>query len=169
MVLRGRIDRVDTAEGGTKARVIDYKAGKLPDSLDGKGTPLMAGERVQLALYRAALGSIGAYASCSEVEGEFLHLEGGRTVARSFSAAEIREAAGRLPDLVGIVAEGIAGGSFFARTKGLLYGDRQCEYCEFTPICGKDRRRREERKSGDPSVQRFSRLREMDSGGEGRE
>jgi hypothetical protein len=165
--LRGFIDRVDVATGGNRARVIDYKVGKLPDAMK-KGTPLLAGERIQLPVYCGALSVIEGYEKLESIEGEFLHLQpsDSRIVPRPFSAPELEEARRKLPAVLEVVGDGIEGGVFFARTSGLLHGAWQCNRCDYLRICGKDRQQREERKAADPHVFRFSRIREIDAEGE---
>ena len=168
--LRGFIDRVDVSTGAMHARVVDYKTGKLPDAMK-KGTALLAGERIQLPVYRAALSSITGFERLESAEGEFLHLQpsDGRIVQRAFGPSELEEACRRLPALLEIVGDGIEGGVFFARTSGLLHGSRQCNRCDYLRICGKDRQHREEKKAADPHVLRFGRIREIDAAGEGEE
>jgi hypothetical protein len=165
--LRGVIDRVDVSTGANRARVIDYKIGKLPDAMK-KGTALLAGERIQLTVYRGALAVIEAFEKLESVEGEFLHLQpsDGRIVPRAFSAPELEESRRKLPAVLEVVGDGIEAGVFFARTAGLLHGARQCNRCDYLRICGKDRQQREERKAADPHVLRFNRIREIDAEGE---
>jgi ATP-dependent helicase/nuclease subunit B len=162
--LRGFIDRVDVSADAMHARVVDYKIGRLPDAMR-KGTALLAGERIQLPVYRGALSGIAGFEKLESVEGEFLHLQpaDGRIVQRSFGAPELEEACRRLPAVLEIVGDGIEGGVFFARTSGLLHGAWQCNRCDYLRICGKDRQHREERKVADPHVLRFGRIREIDA------
>ncbi|MGD0308924.1 MAG: hypothetical protein ABSC02_06505, partial [Acidobacteriota bacterium] len=61
-----------------------------------------------------------------------------------------------------IVREGIEGGIFFARASGSVRPEGHCDWCDFLPICGKDRERRQADKAKDPAVVRFDRLREID-------
>ena len=165
--LRGFIDRVDVSTEATRARVIDYKVGKLLDSAR-KGTALLAGERVQLPVYRSALSGIDGFEKLESIEGEFLHLQpsDGRIVPRPFSAPELEKACHRLAAILEVIGDGIEGGVFFARTSGLLYGTWQCNRCDYVRICGKDRQQREERKAADPHVLRFNRIQEIDAASE---
>ena len=166
-MIRGIIDRIDTSADGSLARVVDYKVGKLPDSMK-RGTALLAGERIQLPVYRAAVPAIAGFEKLGSIEGEFLHLQpgDGKIVARRFTAAELEEGCERLPAVLEIVGDGIEAGVFFARTSGLLHGGWQCNYCDYIRICGKDRQQREERKAADPLVLRFNRIQEIDAAGE---
>ena len=165
--LRGFIDRVDVSADVKRARVVDYKIGRLPDAMK-KGSALLGGERLQLPVYRGALPGISGFEKLESIEGEFLHLQpaDGRIVERSFDASELEEACRRLSAVLEIVGDGIEEGVFFARTSGLLHGAWQCNRCDYLRICGKDRQYREERKAADPHVLRFGRIREIDAAGE---
>ena len=76
----------------------------------------------------------------------------------SFNDEELAEAAKVLPQILEAVGNGIASGAFFARTSGKLWPYGHCNFCDFLSLCGKDRVQREERKAGDPAVQRFLRV-----------
>ena len=166
---RGRIDRVDVSGAGRSARVIDYKTGRLPDSMRKKDAPLlMGGERIQLAVYHGALATLPDLDAIPEVHGEYLHLQprDGQVVPRSFGSQDLRAAVERLPALLEIIGSLMESGVFFARTAGSVYPDGHCSYCDFITICGKDRERREQTKSGDRRVQRFGMMRQIDGRGE---
>ena len=166
---RGRIDRIDVAPGGRRARVIDYKTGALPQSMTGgRRTLLMGGEKVQLAIYRGALSVMEDLRSVEQIEGEYLHLQprDGKVVACAYSDSELRAAVERLPGVLEIVHEGIGAGVFFARTSGSVRPEGHCAWCDFLPICGKDREHRQADKAADPAVARFDRLREIDGAAE---
>ena len=155
---RGKIDRIDLSRAGKHARVIDYKTGSLPDSMAKKSrTPLMSGERIQIAIYRGALSVLDEFKNVQAVEGEYLHMQpkDGRIVPCRFTDKELWDASLALPDILEIVGDGIESGVFFARTAGTLRPSGHCEYCEYLPVCGKDRIQREERKANDPAVRRF--------------
>ena len=120
-------------------------------------TPLMSGERIQIAVYRGALSVLDEFKSVETVEGEYLHLQpkDGRIVPCRFTDEELQEASQTLPDILEIVGDGIESGVFFARTSGTVRPSGHCDYCDYLPICGKDREQREERKANDPAVRRF--------------
>jgi ATP-dependent helicase/nuclease subunit B len=162
---RGRIDRVDLSPDGLRARIIDYKTGMLPQSMTPKKrTLLMAGEKIQLAIYRGALSQMEDLKHITSVEAEYLHLQprDGAIAPCLFTDAELQEATARLPEMLAIIQEGIHKGVFFARTRGSVRPNGHCRYCDFVPICGKDRERKEADKSADPEVRRFARLQELD-------
>ena len=156
---RGRIDRVDLSGDGKRARVVDYKTGALPESMANKNTRtlLMSGERIQIVIYTGALSVLDEFKGVETIEGEYLHLQpkNGLTVSCSFTHDELQSGARALTDVLKIVGDGIENGIFFARTSGKIRPQGHCEYCDFLPVCGKDRSQREERKSKDPAVQKF--------------
>jgi ATP-dependent helicase/nuclease subunit B len=156
---RGRIDRIDVSIDGKHARVIDYKTGALPDSMANPKirTPLMSGERIQIAVYRGALAVLSEFGALESIEGEYLHLQpkDGRIVACSFSDEQLQKASQNLPGILEIAGDGFEKGIFFARTHGVLRPNGHCDYCDYLSICGKDRVQREERKAVDPAVRRF--------------
>lgn len=159
---RGRIDRVDFSRDRKRARVVDYKTGTLPDSMANKKTrtPLMSGERIQLVIYAGALSVLHEFEGVETIEGEYLHLQprNGLTVPCSFTHEELENAARALPDILEIAGDGIESGTFFARTSGRIRPSGHCDFCDYLPVCGKDRVRREERKANDPAVQKFLRI-----------
>jgi len=158
---RGRIDRIDVSSDGKRARVIDYKTGALPDTMAGKTrTPLMSGERIQIVVYRGALSVLEGLEGVGSIEGEYLHLEpkDGRVVACSFTSEELERASKALPGILQIVGNGIEDGVFFARTRGTVRPSGHCDFCDYLPVCGKDRIQREERKADDQAVRRFYRI-----------
>ncbi|MBN1568883.1 MAG: exodeoxyribonuclease V subunit gamma [Acidobacteria bacterium] len=158
---RGRIDRIDVSRDGKTARVVDYKTGSLPDSMSRKSrTPLMSGERIQVAVYRGALSVLEDFREVETVAGEYLHLQpkDGRIVPCSFTDEELQQALERLSGILEITADGIDRGAFFIRTSGILRPSGHCDFCDYLTICGKDRLQREERKIADPAVQNFLRI-----------
>jgi len=166
---RGRIDRIDVSDDGERARVVDYKSGRLPQTMSGrKRTPLMGGERIQIAIYRGALSVLEDLKEIESVEGEFLHLQpGSGTIAPcGFTDIELQAALRRLPRILELVGDGIEGGVFFAKTGGTVSGRSHCDYCDYVSICGKDRLQREETKSKDPRVLAHRQMRLIDDGGE---
>lgn len=163
--LRGRIDRLDLSRDGRRARVIDYKIGRLPQAVErSKQSLLMAGERVQLAVYRGALSVLPESAGAVDVEGEYLHLQpaDGSVKAQTFTGEDLQRARERLERMLEIIGDLIEEGVFPARSRGSVYPYGHCSYCDYLMICGKDRTRREERKSDDPDVRRFDLLRQID-------
>jgi RecB family exonuclease len=164
---RGRIDRVDRSPDGGAARVIDYKTGRFPTSLNKlPDNPLMGGERVQIAVYREALRQLDESGGPKSATGEYLHLDPQqrKAVQGLYSDELLREAANKLPALLEVVGDGMTGGIFFRRTQGLVWGDGNCSHCDFPSVCGRDRQARTEHKAGDPEVIRLTSLSSADPG-----
>ena len=167
---RGRIDRIDLSPDGKYARVIDYKTGKIPETMKRRArTALMSGEKMQIAIYRKALATMTDLDKLERIVGEYLHLESdeGNTLPIAFAHDELCEAEKRLPAILEIFALGIEEGIFFARTRGMVRPEGHCRFCDFLPICGKDREQRAERKINDPAVSRFLKAQEIDGGASG--
>jgi RecB family exonuclease len=165
-VFRGRIDRIDLSADGRRARVIDYKTGALPRSMDkGQRPLLMGGERIQIAVYRDALAVVEGLECVETIEGEYLHLQprDGRIVPCSFSHESLEDAGRRLPEILEIMGNGIESGVFFARSGGTVRPEGHCRFCDFLPVCGRDRVHREERKAGDPEVAKFLKILDIDA------
>ncbi len=164
---RGKIDRVDLSDDGRRARVIDYKTGRLSKTMKSRKRPvLMCGEKIQIAVYRGALQR--DYPGLEEISGEYLHLQSqdGAVVPCSFDDGMLRAGVDRLGDTLEIVGDGIVHGAFFARTGGAVQKDH-CLHCGYLPVCGKDVARRAELKSQDPAVREFQKLVDIDEPWEG--
>jgi len=159
--LCGRIDRVDISADGKRARVIEYKTGRMPDTLRRENRPfLMGGEKIQLAVYRGAIRALDEFAAVDSVEAEYLYLQPqDGNVRQSVLSPERMEAAfADLPRVMRVLDSCMKNGLFFARTHGAVYPNGHCDYCDFLPVCGKDRAWREDRKIDDPAVREFMNL-----------
>lgn len=156
---RGRIDRIDFSNDRRHASVVDYKTGALPESMANKSirTPLMSGERIQIVVYAGALSVLEGFNEVETLEGEYLHLNprNGLATPCSFTHEEIQRASRELCSILELVGDGIESGIFFARTSGRIRPAGHCDYCDYLPVCGKDRIQREERKAKDPVVCKF--------------
>ncbi len=163
---RGRIDRIDLSIDGKRARVIDYKTGTLPESMNrSRRTPLMSGERIQLVVYRGALSVLGEFNNVEIIEGEYLYLQprDARIAPNSYTNEELEQASKALPGTLEALCNGLESGVFFARTRGMVRPSGHCDFCEYLPICGKDRVQREERKADDPVVRNLLGILELPS------
>jgi RecB family exonuclease len=161
---RGRIDRVDVSRDGRTARVIDYKCGTLPYTMTSRGrAPLMSGERIQIAVYKGALSTMDELRNVEAVEGEYLYLQprDAQTAPCSYAHEELLKASAALPRVLEIMGDCLESGVFFARTSGTVRPYGHCDFCDYLPVCGKDRVQREERKAGAPAVQRFMQILEI--------
>ena len=146
--LRGRIDRIDLSKDGKRARVRDYKAGKVA----GKPNAFGGGKSLQLPLYLyAARQLLRSLHQGIEVESaEYYFLKDQKSVP--FEASQLD---GREPELHAIlqtIAEGIEEGIF------IPFPDNQnCRYrfCDFRVICSSWSRLLFDRKSKDPRIKRY--------------
>lgn len=146
---RGRIDRVDRSLDGVSAAVVDYKTGKKTYLSIPKDDPVAAGQKVQLAVYSAAVRNdttteVRAMywaTSDSSVKDPFVKV--------SFDA-KMRD---RLNEVVDAVANGIESGLFVAIPgKEELNSFSNCRHCSFDNICVSDRDEAWDRKSNDPAT-----------------
>ena len=126
--LRGKIDRIDLSSDGARARVLDYKTGKLPRGV--RDDSLAGGEALQLPLYIVAAQRLLPKVAVESASYLYFTLRGGyRTVTFSRAALAARHA--ELTGLLETAAAMIGNGTFgqFATADG-------CRHCEYRPICG---------------------------------
>jgi len=143
--LRGRIDRIDLTKDGKRARVKDYKTGKV----SAKPNDFQGGRTLQLPLYlyaaRQLLGRIHKYI---EVESaEYYFLKSGKPVG--FEGSELKAKEAKLQEIMKTIAGSIEDGVFIAVPDG------QCRYCEFKIICGSWTQILFDRKAKDPRVKSY--------------
>jgi len=152
--LVGRIDRVDLAPEGDRARIIDYKTGSSPRT---KKDPLGRGTALQLPLYlKAAEQLLGgptvemAMYRYVTARGDY----GSWTLTRDEYAAH----EDRLLRILATIIEGIGGGRFFAGTpaKG------ECRECDCRDVCGTAAEAAARRKLADEVVQAYLAMREAE-------
>ena len=143
--LRGRIDRIDLTKDKKRARVRDYKTGKL----SAKPNDFQGGSALQLPLYLyAARQLLGRLHKGIEVESaEYYFLKEGKRVG--FEGSELKAKEGKLQEILKTIAGSIEDGVFIAVPDG------RCRYCEFKTICGTWARILFDRKSKDPRVKRY--------------
>ncbi len=143
--LAGRIDRLDRS--GSRARVIDYKAGKpLPFREENRMKRLIAGgERLQLPVYALAARQLGA----SEVASEYLfvrvHEGAPKVTATSFDEKMTTDAVARLKEAIVLMDEAVGSGLYLPRTESFRSAE-PCRWCDFRDICGPGHERVYERK-----------------------
>jgi len=145
--LRGRIDRIDLSPDGRRARVLDYKTGRLrsPKTPDR----LARGRALQLPIYRLAAESLVADRGVSAVdEAQYYHVIGpdaGTRVRFTRSGWETRRADFDL--VLTTILGGIRAGRFFQRPTTCARGP-----CDFDLACGAERWRWAEAKRADPAI-----------------
>jgi hypothetical protein len=153
--LIGRFDLVE--RNGEEHRFIDYKSGRA--ALPKTTVPgLAGGERLQPDLYsRCAADRFGegsrvsaAYAFPTE-RGEYRLAE--------IPPEEIEARREEVSALLGFYARAVEAGQFFP-TPFQSFPGGTCGYCEFTSVCGPDRKGRADRKVGDDLRAELDELRE---------
>jgi len=143
--VRGRIDRIDLTKDGKRARVRDYKTGKV----SAKPNDFQGGRTLQLPLYlyaaRQLLGRLHKGIAVESAEYYFLK-EGKRVV---FEGAELEAKEAKLQGILKTIAAGIENGVFIAVPGG------RCRYCELGMICGPWTQTLFDRKAEDPRVKDY--------------
>jgi len=155
--LRGYIDRVDFGAG--EAYVTDYKTGSNYGKKDFEDDPVVAGTKVQLAVYSnavrrfleergAAAGEVTASYWFISTKGNFL-----RTEVSGGEAADTR-----LAEIMGVVNEGLTAGAF-PQVPGEDQGGipkrpafANCVFCDYHRICPTGRDQIRERKRDQPGA-----------------
>ena len=127
--LRGRIDRIDLTKDGKKARVRDYKTGRVL----AKPNEFQGGTTLQLPLYLyAARQLLGPLHKGIQVESaEYYSLKDGK--AFPFEGSQLDERESELQEILMTIAGGIEEGVFIPYPD-----DQNCKYryCDFRMICG---------------------------------
>lgn len=150
--LRGKIDRLDLSDDKSRARVLDYKTGKLPRGV--RDDSLAGGETLQLPLYILAAQQILPNVAVESARYLYFTLRGGyRTITFSRSTLDNRRT--ELTGLLETASEMIRRGIFaqYATAEG-------CRHCDFRPICGNGILKLYELKQGDASMEAFRAIKE---------
>jgi ATP-dependent helicase/DNAse subunit B len=146
--LRGRIDRIDVSPDGRRARVLDYKTGRLRSLKTADR--LAKGRALQLPIYRLAAGPLLADRGAVTVdEAQYYHVIGpdaGTRVRFTRDGWETRRADFDLA--LATILEGIRAGRFFQRPS--ICAARGP--CAFDLACGAERGRWADAKRADPAV-----------------
>ncbi|HEX4903459.1 MAG TPA: PD-(D/E)XK nuclease family protein [Acidimicrobiales bacterium] len=145
VLLAGQADRVDA--GGGRVVVWDYKysgpggfAALATDEADG-GDPLGGGTKVQLVAYAMAAAEAEGLPAEAEVHAWYWFLAPPHTNSLVGYAVgpDLRD---RFRRVLRVLADGIAAGHFPARPGEHQYhrgNFEHCAWCEFDPICPRDR------------------------------
>lgn len=146
--LRGKIDRIDMSPDGARARVVDYKTGRVrgPRTADR----LAGGRALQLPVYRlAAQALLEARGHAAQVEdAQYYHVVGPDAGTRiRFTRAGWQARRADFDRLLDALVQGIRAGRFFQRPEACARGP-----CAFDLACGAERRRWAEAKRADPVV-----------------
>lgn len=158
---RGRIDRVDGDDTGTRIRVTDYKtgerSGKKPPSLDG-------GRQLQLPIYLAAAAAARDGCDLAASEARYEQLRPSSPPARfgGSGADWFGEERKELATILVTADDGLAGGLFPPAPERT-----RCARCDFSSICvPKVAEAEAERAGDDPRLEPFRNL-STAGGGEG--
>jgi ATP-dependent helicase/nuclease subunit B len=161
--LRGYIDRVDLGED--QAYVTDYKTGSNYGQRDFEADPVVAGTKVQLAVYSNAVrrfleaegkttGQVTASYWFISAKGKFQRIE----VSESDAADQ------RLSEIMGVVNEGLTAGAF-PQVPGEDQGGvpkrpafSNCVFCDYNRICPTGRDQIRERKKDEAGASLHQRL-----------
>ena len=146
---RGSADRVDAdpRRPGTVV-VTDYKTGGLSEYEDLRRNlgddPVDRGRKLQLPLY--ALAAADRHRTDGPVHARYWFTsERGRFESIGYPVDD--RVLGRLRQVLGVVADGIAAGAFPARPGDVeRQSYKNCKWCDFDRVCQRDRARQWERK-----------------------
>ena len=129
---RGFIDRVDVAQDGLRAVVMDYKTGSSRQYQKMEDDPLMAGKRLQLPVYALAVRETLLPDAALRAEYLFISANGGYIrVPVTLDAIEVQ-----FRNTVQAIAKGVRGGVFPANPGPPGFGGPEnCRYCDFQRIC----------------------------------
>ena len=148
VTFRGKIDRLDVSREARQVRVIDYKTGK---HFWEKDQQWKGGTELQLALYNRAARVMFPDHEVAEAVYYYATATGDYRRKACPATAEVAETlATVLTTLDGLAVAGV-----FPPV-----ADR-CTFCDFKAVCGPFRVNRAARKSGDPRLASFRRLREI--------
>jgi RecB family exonuclease len=148
VTFRGKIDRLDVAEGARRVRVIDYKTG---GHYWKRGEEWKGGRELQLAVYNHAARRLFPENEVAEAVYYYATAKGEYKRKGREATPEVDET---LTRVLSTLDELAAAGVFppVADT---------CMFCDFQAVCGPFREPRAERKAADPRLAAFKRLREI--------
>jgi RecB family exonuclease len=150
--LRGTIDRIDRSNDGQRARVLDYKTGRLPRNV--RDDSLAGGETLQLPLYILAAENLLPKVRVDSASYLYFTLRGGyRTVTFTHEALNGQRPV--LSSLLDTAASMIRDGVFAQHAT--VEGCRQCDY---RAICGNGIVKLYDRKRDDPRTELFRSIKE---------
>jgi hypothetical protein len=149
LAFAGRLDRLDLSADGTRARVIDYKAGRAR----GAGGKLARGTALQLPIYRLGAEAL-ARVTVEEAQYYYLTRRGGRRRVR-FTADDWAARRADFDRALDTVLDGIAAGHFFQNPS-----PETCRICDYQAACGPMRERIAwvDAKRGDPVREAYAGL-----------
>ncbi len=140
--LRGKIDRIDRSEDGSRLDVIDYKTGRaLPAKNHLEADPVVAGQYLQLPIYAVAASARHPDSAAAQVSTAYWFI----TERGGFALREVdwgAEASDRFHDVLSRIIDGIGQGLFPAHPgRDSSRGPEHCQYCPYDAVCSRDRQR----------------------------
>lgn len=148
--LQGHMDRIDLAREEARARVIDYKTGKLRLLEDGQ---FKGGEALQLPIYLYASSSL--LKNCAVTEANYYYVSRKAKYRKvPFTRKDWENKVGALQGIVADLLSGIRNGLFMARPSS-------CGACPYPWICGPAANVLYDRKRQDPQIEFFERVKEI--------
>jgi ATP-dependent helicase/nuclease subunit B len=145
---RGKIDRLDLSRTTGQVRVIDYKTGKY---FWAKEEQFKGGRELQLAIYNRAAKALFPDRDVAEAVYYYATATGEYKRKACPATAEVD----RTLTTVLSTLDGLAVAGVFPPVAD------SCRFCDFQAVCGPFRESRAQRKSGDPRLAAFNRLREI--------
>ncbi len=148
VTFRGKIDRLDLSRKTGQVRVIDYKTGK---HFWKREEQFKGGRELQLALYNRAAKAL--YPDRDVAEAVYYYATATGDYKRKACPAT-PEVDGTLTRVLSTLDDLAVAGIFPPVADS-------CTFCDFKSVCGPFRETRAQRKSGDPRLAAFKRLREI--------
>lgn len=167
---RGTVDRVDLSLDGTAAWAYDYKTGRSNAYKGITADPVLAGQHLQLALYRRALRQ--NLSGLTSIGASFWFVSSPEKF-ETVGVADTAEVDQRLDAVLETIVRGVQRGAF-PQVPGAP--DRvsyaTCATCDFDRVCPARRDRLWARKQGDPASaihRALTRVTAVEGGGENRD
>jgi RecB family exonuclease len=155
---RGSIDRIDASpDPDGEVVVYDYKTGSANGFKGLEDDPVLAGTKIQLAIY--ALAAEQAFAP-RPVRADYWHTA--QPAGKELRGFDIESAAPRARAVLETVAGGVASGTFPAypgKENPFFNSFEECGFCDFDQLCSPERGRAFDAKRKDPTVAQFVELR----------
>jgi ATP-dependent helicase/DNAse subunit B len=162
VTFRGSIDRIDASpDPGGQVVVYDYKTGSASTFKGLDVDPVLAGTKIQLAIY--ALAVEHAFPG-HPVRADYWHTA--QPAEQELRGFELDAAEPRARAVLSTVAAGVAGGTFPAHPgkENVFFSSfEECRFCDYDALCSPDRERAFDAKRDDPAIAQFVELRGLES------
>ncbi|MDA8391826.1 MAG: PD-(D/E)XK nuclease family protein [Actinomycetota bacterium] len=149
---RGYVDRVDRRMGGGGLTVLDYKTGPAETQGSLDEDPLVAGRRLQLAIYGWAMGE--RFGEQDVWSGYWFVSDRGRYQLTGYLVTD--HVKKRLLEVLDVLTDSIADGLFPVRPGKRSRGAfENCTYCDYDRCCTTARDRSWEDQRSHPKLERY--------------